>query len=198
MLACTPVRHGRSLSWQIGTTITPAPRYHRLGSSSLGVFASARSDKPPSLTTEGSTTLYQQGPGQRPTEGPLCRSPRAAGCQAVAPRAISEPVVRRVRRGVAKEASCRQKPRHYVAQHPPITLAASGRVADRAVHWHSARATQARSPGRCKTRFRKGETPPLSPTADLIGCRGKPSNIIYLASYFVATHPPSSNTGRIS
>ena len=56
----------------------------RLGSSSLGAFASARSDKPPSLTTEGSTTLYQQGPGQRPTEGPLCRSPRAAGCQAVA------------------------------------------------------------------------------------------------------------------
>ena len=55
-----------------------------LGSLSLGAFASARSDKPPSLTTEGSTTLYQQGPGQRPTEGPLCRSPRAAGCQAVA------------------------------------------------------------------------------------------------------------------
>ena len=66
-------------------------------------------------------------------------------------------------------------------------LAASGRVADRAVHWHSARATQARSPGRCKTRFRKGVTPPLSPMADLIGCRGKPSHIIYLASYFVAT-----------
>ena len=92
------------------------------------------------------------------------------------PRAVSEPVVQRVRRGVAKEASCRQNPRHDVAQHPPITLATSGRVADRAVHWHSARATQARSPGRCKTRFRKGVTPPLSPTADLIGCRGKPSH----------------------
>ena len=83
------------------------------------------------------------------------------------------------------------------APHATDILAASGRVADRAVHCHSARASQARSPG-WQTRFRKGETPPLSPTADLIGCRGKPSHIIYLASYFVATHPPSSNTGRIS
>ena len=41
-------------------------------------------------------------------------------------------------------------------------------------------AVQARSPGR-QTRFMKGETPPLKPTADLIGCRGKPSTI-YLAS----------------
>ena len=42
-------------------------------------------------------------------------------------------------------------------------------------------AVQARSPGR-QTRFMKGETPPLKPTADLIGCRGKPPRTIYLAS----------------
>ena len=47
-------------------------------------------------------------------------------------------------------------------------------------------------------RATKAEAPPLSPMSDLIGCRGKPSHTIYLASYFVATHPPSSDTGRIS